>query len=97
MDDLSKLQAELCKVIANPKRIRIIKILKDGEKSVLEIGKALGISQSNASQHLTIMRAKGVVATRENGREVYYRLSVPELARACEMVGEALRRLKETR
>jgi ArsR family transcriptional regulator len=97
MNEICNLQAELCKVIANPKRIKIINLLKDGEKSVLEIARELGISQSNASQHLTIMRTKGVVLTRASGREIYYRLAVPEVARACELVGSALRRMRETR
>lgn len=90
MSEVCNLQAELCKVIANPKRIRMINLLKDGEKSVLEIAKGLGISQSNASQHLTIMRAKGVVLTRASGREIYYRLAIPEVARACDLVATAL-------
>jgi ArsR family transcriptional regulator len=61
------------------------------------MAKELGISQSNVSQHLTIMRSKGVVLTRAAGREVYYRLAVPEVARACELVRSALRRTKEAR
>jgi ArsR family transcriptional regulator len=91
--DVFELQAEICKVLANPKRIRIISVLKDTEKSVTEISKALGISQSNTSQHLMIMKAKGVVKSRREGREIFYSIAVPELSLACEFVGRALQKI----
>ncbi|MFW9831007.1 MAG: ArsR/SmtB family transcription factor [Candidatus Thorarchaeota archaeon] len=91
--DVFELQAEICKVLANSKRIRIIAILKDGEKSVTEISKALDISQSNTSQHLMIMKAKGVVKSRREGREIFYSIAVPELSLACEFVGRALEKI----
>ncbi len=93
--DVFELQAEICKVLANPKRIRIIAILKDGEKSVSEISQALGISQSNTSQHLTIMKVKGVLKSRRKGRERLYSIAVPELSLACEFVGRALEKMIE--
>jgi len=91
--DVFELQAEICKVLANPKRIRIISVLKDGEKSVTEISNALEISQSNTSQHLMIMKPKGVVKSRREGREIFYRIAVPELSLACEFVGRALEKI----
>ena len=93
--EVNELQAELCKILANPKRINIIYLLKDGEKSVLEIAKAIGISQSNTSQHLTIMKAKGVVKSRRAGNEIYYSLAIPELSQACELVRTALKRISK--
>ncbi|MFW9984319.1 MAG: ArsR/SmtB family transcription factor [Candidatus Odinarchaeota archaeon] len=91
--DVFELQAEICKVMANPKRIRIIALLKDQEKSVTEIAESLGISQSNTSQHLMIMKAKGVVKSRRVGREIRYSIAVPELSLACEFVGRALEKI----
>ncbi len=92
-NDVFELQAEICKVLANPKRIRIIHVLKDGDKSVTEICKALGISQSNTSQHLRLMKSKGVLKSRRDGREIFYSIAVPELSLACEFVGRALEKI----
>ncbi|MFX1404124.1 MAG: ArsR/SmtB family transcription factor [Promethearchaeota archaeon] len=91
--DVFELQAEICKVLANPKRIRIIHILKDTEKTVTEISQELGITQSNTSQHLMKMKAKGVLKSRRDGREIYYSIAVPELSLACEFVGRALEKI----
>ncbi|MFX1510324.1 MAG: ArsR/SmtB family transcription factor [Promethearchaeota archaeon] len=91
--DVFELQAEICKVLANPKRIRIIHILKDTEKTVTEISQELGITQSNTSQHLMKMKTKGVLKSRRDGREIYYSIAVPELSIACEFVGRALEKI----
>jgi DNA-binding transcriptional ArsR family regulator len=68
-------------------------MLKDTEKTVTEISKELGITQSNTSQHLMKMKAKGVVTSRREGREIFYRIAVPELSLACEFVGRALEKI----
>ncbi len=95
--DVFELQAEICKVLANPKRIRIIHILRNNEMAVTEISQALDISQSNTSQHLIIMRAKGVLKSRRVGRKILYSIAVPELSLACEFVARALEKLTNGR
>lgn len=94
-DDPYELQAEICKVLSNPKRIRIIDLLKAGEMTVTDIAKGLEVSQSNASQHLILMKAKGVVKSRRVGRQIFYSIAVPEIPKACELVRNALKRMRE--
>ncbi|MFX1564292.1 MAG: ArsR/SmtB family transcription factor [Promethearchaeota archaeon] len=94
-DDPYELQSEICKVLSNPKRIQIIDLLKNGEMTVTDIAKALDISQSNASQHLIQMKAKGVVKSRRDGRQIFYGIAVPEIPKACELVRNALKRMRE--
>jgi ArsR family transcriptional regulator len=87
---LYKLHASICHTLANPKRLEIIDRLRQGEMSVTKLVKALEISQSNLSQHLAIMREKGIVMTRREGVSVYYRLSNPKITQACDLMRQVL-------
>ena len=89
-EELYRLQAELCKGMAHPKRIFILSVLKDGEKTVGELGKLTGISQSNLSQHLTLMRQIGIVQTRRSGPNVCYSIADYQIVEACELVRKAI-------
>jgi DNA-binding transcriptional ArsR family regulator len=62
------------KAIAHPLRLKILCVLGDQEISVLDIVEQVGTSQSNISQHLAILRDKGVLATRKDANRVYYRI-----------------------
>lgn len=62
------------KAIAHPLRLKILCVLGDQEISVLDIVERVGTSQSNISQHLAILRDKGVLATRKDANRVYYRI-----------------------
>lgn len=62
------------KAMSHPLRLKIISVLQDREVSVQEIVEQVGTSQSNISQHLAVMREKGVLRTRKDANRVYYRL-----------------------
>jgi len=81
-----EMQAEICKTLAQPKRLMLVSELRTGEKSVGELSSNLGISQPNASQHLSILRKRGLATTRREGATVYYRLSSPRIGEACDLV-----------
>ena len=66
--------AQAIKAIAHPLRLKILCVLGDQEISVLDIVEQVGTSQSNISQHLAILRDKGVLATRKDANRVYYRI-----------------------
>ena len=74
-DALYERQARICQVLADPKRLRIVGMLRDRELSVGELAEALGVAYPNVSQHLNVMRDGGLVATRRSGTTVYYRLA----------------------
>jgi DNA-binding transcriptional ArsR family regulator len=94
VDEVYRLQAEVLKTLANPKRLEIIHLLADGPREVGRLAGELGISQPNVSQHLALMRSAGVVEAERDGREVRYRLADPEIIAACEtMRGVLTRRL----
>jgi DNA-binding transcriptional ArsR family regulator len=78
---VTKELAELLGVLAHPHRIRIIEELRDGEHDVNSLQDALGIRHSGVSQHLMVLRANRLVSERRAGRQVFYQLRQPEIAR----------------
>ncbi len=66
--------ARALKAIAHPLRLKILCVLGDQEACVQEIVDAVGTSQSNISQHLAILREKGVLLTRKDANRVFYRV-----------------------
>ncbi|MGE0873320.1 MAG: ArsR/SmtB family transcription factor [Burkholderiales bacterium] len=66
--------ARALKAMSHPLRLKILCVLGDGEVSVHEIVDAVGTSQSNVSQHLAILRDKGVLRSRKHANRVYYRV-----------------------
>ena len=89
-DRLYKIHAEFCQTLANPKRLKIINLLSHKEMQVNEIAATMGIQKANLSQHLSVMRQKGIVATRREGVNVYYRINNSKIVRACEIIRDAL-------
>jgi ArsR family transcriptional regulator len=85
-----ELQAEICQTLANPKRLQIVSLLKNGELSVGEMVRAMGVPKANASQHLSIMRQKGLIIARREGTTIYYRLASPKITDACSIMREVL-------
>lgn len=91
---LYELHAELCKVFTEPKRLRIMALLGEGERSVNELAVNVGARPSTVSQHLAILRHHGLVQGRREGRTIYYALAYPEILDACHIVhGILLKRL----
>jgi len=84
------MQAEICKTLTNPKRIEILNTLKTEEKTVTELVTALGASKANVSQHLAVMRHKGILTSRRDGVNIYYRVSNPKVIDACALMKEVL-------
>ena len=77
-------------VLSNPKRLGILKVLGKKEKTVGEIASQVGIELQNASQHLRIMKAHGIVLSRRDGQAVHYRLAMPVIAECCDLVRQAI-------
>ena len=96
MKELYKLHAEMCKVFSNPIRLEILNLLRDKKMSVTELINKTKLSQANISQHLSIMKSKGIVTSERNGKNIYYRLSNPKIIRAFDIIKEVLtERLKK--
>jgi len=85
-----ELHAEVCQTFAHPKRIEILSLLRDGEKSVGQLVEEMGVAKANVSQHLAILRQRGAVAYRREGKVIYYRLTNPKIAQACDLMRDVL-------
>ena len=94
--NLYKLQANICHTLASPKRLEIIDQLRIRELSVTELAEALEISQSNLSQHLAFMRQRVILTSRRDGLNVFYSLSNPKIAQACDFMRQVLLEYLET-
>ena len=85
------LHADICKTISNPKRQAILDTIRDSELTVSQLIDKTGINQANISQHLAILRSKGVVVTRRDGNNIYYSLADPKIIKAYDLISEVLR------
>ena len=74
------------KAMSHPLRLKILCILGDSEFSVQDIVDTVGTSQSNISQHLGILKDKGVLATRKEANKVFYRVSDERTLKLLEMM-----------
>ncbi len=92
MDPVFVLQADMLKTLASPRRLEIIHRLADGPCEVSRLAEELGMSQPNVSQHLSVLRAAGVVEGTREGREVVYRLADPGIMKACALMRDVLQR-----
>jgi DNA-binding transcriptional ArsR family regulator len=70
-----ELAARAMKAISHPLRLKILCVLGDQEVSVQGIVEAVGTSQSNISQHLAILREKGILRSRKDANRVFYSVS----------------------
>jgi DNA-binding transcriptional ArsR family regulator len=70
---------DLLKAMANPSRLMILCQLAEGEKSVGEMERVVGLSQSGLSQHLAVLRRKRIVATRREAQSIFYSLASKEV------------------
>ena len=87
---LYDIHADICKTLGNAKRIEILNALQDRELSVSELVEILEISPANVSQHLAVMRQKGILTARREGSNVYYKVSNKKVIKACNLMREVL-------
>jgi DNA-binding transcriptional ArsR family regulator len=84
-------QVNICKAFANPIRLRILDLIAQGPYAVSRLQEELSISKANLSQHMTILKAAGVMVTHREGKQVYCSLAIPEVKQACQLIRNVLR------
>ena len=89
-DELLALHARVCKGIADPKRLLIINALRDGERSVIELSDELQLPQANVSQHLAVLRERGLVTARRDAQRVFYALTSMKIIEAIDLLREVM-------
>lgn len=91
--DSSRDMAELLKTIAHPVRIGILQMLREGEKNLHELYEELGCSQSAMSQHIRILRDRGLIECRREGTSKYCAVHAGSLQRLIHCAQDCLNQL----
>jgi ArsR family transcriptional regulator len=87
---LYRLQAEICQMLADPTRLEILQLLSGGPLAVKDLVEATGQRQAKISQHLAVMRQRGIVEVERVGVEMHYSLSDPRILDACRATRQML-------
>lgn len=85
-EDVLERVAERFRLLGDPSRLRLLNTLMQGEHSVAELEDATGLSQTNVSRHLGLLRREGVVERRSEGNRAIYRIADPSVTRLCRVV-----------
>lgn len=84
-DQLTAIAARF-RALGEPSRLRLLDVLREGERSVGELMAATGCSQPNASRHLQLLHQHGLVRRRKAGVSTYYRLADNDVLRLCDLM-----------
>jgi DNA-binding transcriptional ArsR family regulator len=84
------LKGDFLRVLGHPARVRILELLRDGERSVGDLQKELGLDSSGTSQHLGALRRQGLLESRRAGTSVYYRVRDPRVFQLLEVARQIL-------
>jgi DNA-binding transcriptional ArsR family regulator len=85
-----QLKAEFFKTLGHPARIRVLEVLRDGERSVGQLVPAVGIEASHLSQQLAVLRRANLVQTRKEGSSVIYSVGDPAVFELLEVAKRIL-------
>ena len=78
--------SECLKTVAHPIRLRIVELLLNGEHTVGELAEACEVQSHVASEHLGLMRDRGLLTSERSGRRIYYRVAEPALRGIIECI-----------
>ncbi|VVB56699.1 Bacterial regulatory protein, arsR family [uncultured archaeon] len=93
---LAERQCRLCKLFSNPSKIRLLEELSGGECTVSQLTARTGIAQSNVSQYLAALKSQDLLASRRDGKFIYYALAYPELGQALRIFQSILDKKRKT-
>ena len=88
--ELFRMQAEICQTLADPTRLEILQLLSGEPKAVKELVEETGQRQAKISQHLTVLRQRGIVEVERVGVEMHYSLADTRILDACKITREML-------
>jgi DNA-binding transcriptional ArsR family regulator len=85
-----QMKAEFFRILGHPVRVRILELLRDGERSVGDLQNELQMDSSGTSQHLGVLRKHGVLEGRRDGTSVYYTVRDPRIFQLLEVSRQIL-------
>ena len=87
---LYRMQADLCQTLADPTRLEMLSLLGEGSKAVKDLVALLSLRQAKVSQHLALLRQRGIVRAERVGNEMHYSLMYERILEACHITREIL-------
>lgn len=94
LDRLTQVVARLFRALGEPGRLRVVRALCDGERSVKSIALTAGVTEGTVSRHVRTLHEAGVVARRRQGAFVLYRLADPRLSDLCRQAAKVLAQVR---
>jgi len=91
-DRVLELKAEILKALAQPTRLKILELLRNGEKCICEIVPAINGEQSNISRHISLMQKSHLVTTRKDGVKVMVKVSDPRVFEILDSIALLLKK-----
>lgn len=88
--ELEELSAKLCKALNDPKRLQLLYCLGEAPRAVSELCELLDAPQANISQHLGVLRDRGIVDAERNGNNVIYSLRHAKVLEAIDLLREVM-------
>ncbi len=85
-----EMHASICQGLADPKRLMILDSLREGARSVSDLCDDLELPQPNVSQHLSVLREKGLVKSRRDGQKVMYSVASEKIIEAMDLLREVM-------
>ena len=87
--------ARCLRVLAHPTRLMIIHVLGQGERSVQDLEREVGVSQSSVSQHLNLLKDREILESRRVAQQVFYRLKNPRMLELTALTRELFCKVEE--
>lgn len=89
-EDIYRMHAQICKALADAKRLLILNELRGSEMTVGDLATSLELPQATVSQHLAILRQRRLVYSRRHGVNVFYRIANQKVVKAFDLLREVM-------
>ncbi len=87
--------ASFFQALAEPNRLRLLNLLRDGEQRVGDLAEQTGLTTANVSRHLSLLQQRGLVLRESRGTSAYYRIADAGIYELCDLVCGSLARQSE--
>jgi len=87
-----EMKAEVLKALAQPTRLKILELLRSGERCICEIVPAINGEQSNVSRHISLMQKSHLVTTRKDGVKVMVRVRDPKIFEILDSISTVIKK-----
>jgi ArsR family transcriptional regulator len=85
-----ELQANLCQAMSNPVRVQLVHLLREGPRRVGDLVQITGYDPATVSRNLGVLKSSGILASRKEGKDIYYHIVNPKITEVCDLMRQVL-------